>query len=215
MNQAFEIIYQDSCLVVINKIARLIVLPTPKKEKITLTSLLQKEIGKKIYPCHRLDRDTRGLMVYTKSKPARDDIINQFRRREVKKKYFVLSQGNFNQKEGVFKSLIIDKQGKKFREEPKKAETYYRVIRKLKGFDFLEVIPKTGRTNQIRIQLAAVSHPVLGEKNYAFRRDFVVKSNQLGLFACFLSFRHPLSRKLVFFKAKIPGYMEKFIEKFS
>ena len=67
MNKAFEIIFNDEYLVVLNKIAKILVVPTPKKEKITLTSLLKKELKEDIFPCHRLDRETTGIIVYAKN----------------------------------------------------------------------------------------------------------------------------------------------------
>ncbi len=213
MEKGFEIIFEDEHVVVINKIARIVVVPTPKKEEKTLTSLVRKALAKKVYVCHRLDKETQGLMIYAKSSQVMENITDQFRRRNIIKKYFALSKGNFKDKEGVFRSLVLDKEGKKYRESPKRAETAYKVIKSCQGFDLLEIIPKTGRTNQIRIHLARAGHPILGEKKYAFRRDFVIKSNQLALCAYFLSFRHPASQKKIKLQVGVPEYMQKLIEK--
>lgn len=206
--KAFDLVFEDPYLLVINKKARIVVQPTPRKEKITLTSLAEKEISQKLYLCHRLDKETRGLIIYAKSQKIKEKIASQFKLRRVTKKYFALSQGNFKKRSGVFKSKILDKNGRKFREKPKEAETVYQVIENFAGFDFLRIMPKTGRTNQIRIHLAEAGHPILGEKRYAFRRDFVIKSNKLALCAYFLSFWHPVSNEKIELEIGIPDYIK-------
>lgn len=213
MGKTYDIIFEDEYLFVVNKIARIVVQPTPKKEAKTLTSLLQKDLAQKVYMCHRLDKETQGLMLYAKSIKIQKDISGQFKRHLIIKKYLALSKGNFKKKKGRFNSVILDREGRRFKERPKKAETFYRVIKRCKGFDLLEVTPKTGRTNQIRIHLAESGHPILGEKKYAFRRDFVIKSNKLTLCAYFLSFRHPVSREKIELKIGIPEYISEFVKK--
>ncbi|MCF7870477.1 MAG: RNA pseudouridine synthase [Candidatus Omnitrophica bacterium] len=213
MNKVFEIVSEDQYFLVLNKIARIVVQPSPKKEKRTLTSLLEKHLKEKIYICHRLDKNTQGLIIYAKSKQIHKNITGQFRKREVKKKYLALTEGNFKKNKGVFKGLILDKEGRKFKEKPKKSETSYKVLKRCKGFDFIELIPKTGRTNQIRIHLAQAGHPILGEKKYAFRRDFMIKFNKLALCAYWLKLRHPVSSQQIMVKIGVPEYMKNFIEK--
>ncbi|MCF7873597.1 MAG: RNA pseudouridine synthase [Candidatus Omnitrophica bacterium] len=212
MSNGFDIIFSDQYFLVINKIARIVVQPSPKKEKQTLTSLLKKQLKENLYICHRLDKDTQGLMIYAKSKKAYKNITDQFRKRKIIKKYFALTQGNFKKNKGIFKGLILDAAGKKFKEKPKSSETFYKVIKKCKGFDFLELSPKTGRTNQIRIHLAKAGHPVLGERKYAFGRDFVIKFNKLALCAYFIQLRHPISKEKVTIKIDRPDYMNQFIK---
>ncbi len=213
MEKKFKIVFADEYFLVIDKIARIVVQPSPKNEKQTLTSLIQKHLGENIYICHRLDKNTQGLIIYARSKGIHKKITGQFRKREIRKKYLALAKGNFKKRKGVFRSLILDKEGRKFKEKPKKGKTFFRVIKKCKGFDFLELIPKTGRTNQLRIHLAEAGHPILGEKKYAFRRDFMIKFNKLALFAYFLQFKHPVSKENVIVKIDTPDYMKEFIKR--
>jgi RluA family pseudouridine synthase len=211
MNNVFDIIFDDEYFLVVNKIARIIVQPSPKKEKQTLTSLIEKYLKKKLYICHRLDKDTQGLIIYARSKKVHKNITNQFRKRKIIKKYFALTEGNFKRDKGLFKGLILDTAGRKFNEKPKNSETFYKVIKKGKGFDLIELSPKTGRTNQIRIHLAKAGHPILGERKYAFRRDFMIKFNKLALCAYLIQLRHPISKENVIVKISTPKYMEDFI----
>ncbi|MFO8053376.1 MAG: RluA family pseudouridine synthase [Candidatus Omnitrophota bacterium] len=213
MKKAFNIVFEDEYLLTINKIARIVVQPGPKKEKETLTSLAEKHLKQKLYICHRLDKDTQGLIIYAKSKKVHKNITGQFRKRKIIKKYVALTKGNFKKNKGIFKNLIIDAVGRKFNEKPKSSETFYKVIKRCKGLDLTELSPKTGRTNQIRIHLAEAGHPILGERKYAFGRDFVIKFNKLALCAYFLRLEHPISKEKIDVKIDTPEYMKEFIEK--
>ena len=96
-------------------------------------------------------------------------------------------------RKGEIISSVIDDEGRRFGEKPKKAKTLYRVVQEFFGFSKVELTPLTGRTNQLRIQLAQIKHPILGERKYAYGRDFAVKFKRLALHAYYLSFIHPLS----------------------
>ena len=193
----YKKILNDDCLVVLDKIAKLLVQPSPKREKVTLTSLLETDIKQKVYPCHRLDRETTGLIIYAKSQPAQREIMEQFKRAAVKKKYFALVKGRLIKSKGFLESYIIDREGKRFKEKPKIAKTKYKVIRNYHGFSLVELEPLTGRTNQIRIQLAKINHPILGERKYALGKDFKVKFRRVALHAFFISFNHPQTKKKI------------------
>ena len=111
MNKAFSIVLEDDYLIVINKITKILVVPSPKKEKITLTTLLRKEKNHMVYPCHRLDRETTGLIVYAKTKQIEQAIAVQFKLHEIKKKYIAFIKGKMKKKKGVLSGLVIDKEG--------------------------------------------------------------------------------------------------------
>ncbi|MBU0694575.1 MAG: RluA family pseudouridine synthase [Candidatus Omnitrophica bacterium] len=212
MSKAFEIVFNDEYLIVVNKIAKILVQPSPKKEKYTLTSLLGKETGRKVYPCHRLDRETAGLIIYAKSEAAQREIMREFKQGEVKKKYIALVKGKLSKKKGVLEGRIIDREGKIFGERPKQAKTIYRVLKEFNNFSMVELEPLTGRTNQLRIQLAKIGNPILGERKYAFRRDFAINVKRLALCAYSLSFTHPLSKERVNLEIPLPQDMETFLK---
>lgn len=212
MSKVFEIVFNDEYLIVVNKIAKILVQPSPKKEKYTLTSLLGKETGRKVYPCHRLDRETAGLIIYAKSEAAQREIMREFKQGEVKKKYIALVKGKLSKKKGVLEGRIIDREGKIFGERPKQAKTIYRVLKEFNNFSMVELEPQTGRTNQLRIQLAKIGNPILGERKYAFRRDFAINVKRLALCAYSLSFTHPLSKERVNLEIPLPQDMETFLK---
>ena len=212
MKEGFKIIFSDDYLVVIDKIAKVLVQPSPKREKITLTYLLQERIGKKIFPCHRLDRETTGLIIYAKTSQIQRKIMEEFKQREVRKAYFAFVKGNLKKKKGVLEGRIIDKEGSRFGEKSKPAKTLYKVQKEFKDFSLVKLEPLTGRTNQLRIQLAKVGHPILGERKYAFGRDFKVKFKRLALHSCFLSFIHPISRERLTLSIDLASDMQKFLK---
>ncbi|MFA5008592.1 MAG: RluA family pseudouridine synthase [Candidatus Omnitrophota bacterium] len=211
MNEPFRIIFEDDYIIVLEKIAKILVLPTPKKEKHTLTALLQEKLKIPVYPCHRLDRETTGLIIYAKSRLIQERIMNQFRAGTIKKRYLAFVRGRLKQKQGMFSGYVIDKEGKKFGEKPKKAKSAYRVLIERNFYSMLELEPFTGRTNQLRIQLAKIGNPILGERKYAFGRDFRVNFKRLALHACFISFHHPISGKKIQFDLNLPKDMEAFL----
>jgi len=215
MREPFQIVFDDDYLIVANKIAKVLIQASQKEAKYTLTSLLQRGRGYKVFPCHRLDRETTGLVIYAKSPEVQRKIADQFRRREVKKKYIAFVKGNLKRRKGVWEGKIIDREGKIFSEKSRYAKTFYRVLKDFSGWSVLELSPITGRTNQLRIQLAKINHPILGEDKYAFRRDSKVKFKRLGLHAFYLSFIHPVSRQKVTLEIDLAVDMQEFLNLFQ
>lgn len=210
-NEPFKIIFQDQYLVVLNKIAKILVEPTSANEKHTLTTLLSEHAKHTVYPCHRLDRETTGLIIYAKDRGTQEKIMNQFRAGEVKKKYVAFVRGHLKSRKGTLRSNIIDQQGKEFGEKPKLAITAFHVLKEFADFSVVELIPFTGRTNQLRIQLADIGNPILGERKYAFGRDFKVKFPRLALHAVYLKFTHPVTNKPLVFNIILPQEMTNFL----
>lgn len=180
------IVFEDDWLLVVNKPAGLLTVPTPKNESRTLVSILNKDVEAKglkykLYPCHRLDRDTSGLLIFAKSKSIEEKIADAFRSRQVSKKYIAFVHGKLLQKQGQINSSI----------EGKSALTKYRVIQEKSNYSIIEVVPVTGRTNQIRIHFKSIAHPLVGEDKFAFRKDFSLRFKRVCLEAKELNFKHP------------------------
>ncbi|MFA4989520.1 MAG: RluA family pseudouridine synthase [Candidatus Omnitrophota bacterium] len=193
------IIYEDQWLLVADKPSGLLSVPTPRNEPRTLTSILN------LYPCHRLDRETSGLIIYAKTKNIQQRVMDEFRQRKVKKAYIAFVRGTPFKNQGEIKQKL----------EGLSAITRYKVIAKRKDFAIVEVNPLTGRTNQIRIHFKQLGHPILGEDKYAFRRDFKIKAKRLMLHAAKLEFTHPLSGKALQLKSDLPEDFKDFLSKHS
>lgn len=200
------VVYEDDWLLVLDKPSGLLVIPSPKNEVRTLTGILNDDLKKKeksyrLHPCHRLDRETSGLIIYAKGKSIQKKMMDEFRERRVKKKYIAFVAGRLPKNQCEINLSI----------EGKSAITKYKVIEARKNFSLVEVMPLTGRTNQLRIHFKNIGHPILGETKFAFRRDFLVSARRLCLQAKELEFRHPLTGTPVHLSVPLAGDMALFL----
>lgn len=201
------VVYEDNWFLVVDKPAGLLTIPTPKQKRHTLTNILNAQYQKKgvsfrLHPCHRLDRQTSGLIIYAKGKAMQKKMLDLFRQQKIKKTYTVFCHGYLSKARGEIKSPLGGKS----------AFTRYTVIQKKRGFTVLKVMPQTGRTNQIRIHLKQLGHPVVGEDKFIFRRDFKLKAKRLCLHAHELEFIHPVTKKNLRLCAELPKYLKEFLD---
>ncbi len=208
----YRIIYEDDWLIVVDKPSGMLVIPTPKKETNTLTDLLNKELDERgieanAYPCHRLDRETSGLIVYAKGKKAQALVMDEFKKHAVKKTYIAFVQGAVKKNNDIIKKNIFNRN----RHRSEDAVTKYRVLERRKDFSILEAEPVTGRTNQIRIHLKEIGHPILGESVYVFRKDFKLKFKRVALHAKRIEFTHPATKAKIDLSSELPADMANFV----
>ncbi len=202
------IVYEDDWLLVADKPAGILVIPTPKKESRTLTSILNEDLKRRglsyrLHPCHRLDKETSGLIIYAKGKSIQKKMMDEFRYKKVKKTYLAFVQGALPQARGEIKIPI----------EGLSALTKYKIIQKRKDFTIVEVKPLTGRTNQIRIHFKRIGHPLVGETKFAFRRDSALKAKRACLHAQSLEFTHPVTKQAVRIDTGLSRDLEEFLER--
>lgn len=208
----YKIVYEDDRLIVVDKPSGMLVIPTPKKETNTLTDLLNRELDERgvvanAYPCHRLDRETSGLILYAKGKATQGLMMEEFRKRNVKKTYIAFVHGRLQKNSGVINKPIHNRNKNRLED----AITKYKVLELRKDFSVLEVEPVTGRTNQIRIHLKGIGHPLVGESVYVFRKDFKLKFKRVALHAKGIEFVHPATKEKLKFTSELPKDMEKLI----
>lgn len=202
------IVYEDDWILVVDKPSGLLSIPTPRKESRTLTSILNEDLKNKglpyrLHPCHRLDRETSGLMIYAKGKSVQKAIMELFRQKKIKKTYIVFVRGSISNTQGQIKASI----------DGLSAVTDYKTIAKKKDFDIVEARPLTGRTNQIRIHFKSIGHPILGETKFAFRRDFNIKAKRLCLHSQDLEFTHPMTKQYMHLYSDLPQDLKEFLGK--
>jgi RluA family pseudouridine synthase len=200
------VVYEDDWLLIVDKPSGLLTIPTPKNEQRTLTSILNDELKNKkllyrLHPCHRLDRETSGLIVYAKGKSMQQKMMELFKQKKIKKKYIAFVQGSLLRDKGDISNPI----------DGLSALTSYRIIEKRKEFSIIEVVPQTGRTNQIRIHFKLIGHPLVGETKYAFRRDYKLKAKRVCLHAVGLEFVHPVNGGSVSINSKLAKDLEEFL----
>ena len=184
------VVYEDPWFLILDKPPGLLTISGPKEESRTLTRILNADLEKRIvsyrlHPCHRLDKETSGLIIYAKGKSAQEKMMEEFRERRVTKTYIAFIQGTLPKNQGEIKVSL----------EGLSAVTQYKVLARRRDFSILEVKPLSGRTNQIRIHFKAIGHPLVGETKFAFRRDYRLKAKRACLHAKSLEFIHPFSKK--------------------
>jgi len=212
------IIYKDACFIAFDKPTGLLVIPSPKKEERTLVNIVNEQQrnghhSRKLYPCHRLDKETSGVIFFAKGKYHQQLMMELFKRRRVQKTYIACIHGRLKTRSGIFKSSIRDLEDRKFRKKApaKWAVTKYQVLKEYKQYSVVKVTPITGRTNQICIQFSEKGHPLVGERKYAFARDYYLKFKRVALHALELALEHPITHKKIIVKSKMPKDLEVFI----
>jgi 23S rRNA pseudouridine1911/1915/1917 synthase len=209
------VLYQDPDLIVVDKPPGLTVHPAPGHPSGTLVNALlaaypdlEREAGD-LRPgiVHRLDRDTSGLMVVARTERARRALQRQLKDREVRKTYLALALGVPQPREGTIEAPIgrhpKNRQKMAVVAGGREAVTRYRVREELAGgrYALLEVEPVTGRTHQIRVHLAALGHPIAGDRTYGRRSDLIGRQ---FLHAARLAFAMPLGGRTVEFESPLP-----------
>ena len=212
------VLYQDQFYVAFDKPPGLLVIPSPKKEKKTLLSLVNEQFPKsenegRLHPCHRLDRDTSGVILFARGKKNQQIMMEEFHRRRIQKVYIAFVHGKMKNPQGEIKSAITDFDGRKFDRgfSRKMSVTRYKVLSFKRHFSVVEVYPLTGRTNQIRIHFSEIGHPLVGERKYAFAKDYPLKFKRTALHSRDLSCLHPFYKKQIHIHSPLPKDMTEFL----
>lgn len=215
------VVYQDNTLIVIDKPAGLSVHPGPGHSDGTLVNALLARcpdingIGGAIRPgiVHRLDKDTSGLMVVAKTEEAHQGLATQFKGHAVNKGYLAMVLGIVEPANGQVEAPITRDPRHRKRMAVvvggREALTCYRVVEQLAGYSLLEVYPETGRTHQIRVHLAYLGHPLLGDRVYGKRSQLL---DRHFLHAHRLGFRHPTSGEPLEFRSGLPDDLRCVVE---
>jgi 23S rRNA pseudouridine1911/1915/1917 synthase len=211
-----DIIHEDDYLLVVNKPAGLVVHPAPGHPDGTLVNALLAhcptiaDVGHRERPgiVHRLDKETSGALVIAKDDPTLKGLQGQFRRREVSKTYTALVDGQVQPPEGIIEVPVgrDDRDRKKMAatRDGQYARTMYRVAETYKSHTLLEIHPYTGRTHQIRVHLAWLGYPVVGDTTYGHRHQRLLQDRHF-LHAARLRFTHPATREEMTFEAPLPS----------
>lgn len=215
-----EIVHEDDHLVVVNKPAALLTVPTPYREPTTCISLLEKRLqsagrsDQRAYCVHRLDRGVSGLLVFGKRLDVAEALRDQFAERKPERIYIAIVAGIPNEPEGTFTShLATDEDLNRYSTHDKSAGelaiTHYRVVKELRGAAMVEVQLETGRRNQIRVHFAEAGHPVLGDPRYGkgVRMPPQWNHRRMALHAQTLGFTHPLLGQPLRFESALPREM--------
>ena len=218
------ILYEDSDIIVVNKARGMVVHPATGIYTGTLVNALLYHckdlsgINGEIRPgiVHRLDKDTSGVMVAAKNDAAHLDLAEQIRTKAAHRIYWAIVCGNIREEAGVIKGDIgrhpTDRKKMAIvHEHGKPAVTHFRVLERFGDYTLVECRLETGRTHQIRVHMASIGHPVLGDPKYGPRKacPFAIKGQ--ALHSMQLTLTHPRTRESMTFTAPLPEDMEKIL----
>jgi 23S rRNA pseudouridine1911/1915/1917 synthase len=214
-NIPLNIIYEDNFFAAINKPCGMITHPAGKLISGTLVNAILYHFGMENFklnhsdlePCrpgivHRLDKDTSGIILIAKKPGIQSTLSEMFKNREIKKHYFALVNGTFNENKGII-TYPIKRDAKnrklmKINNKGKSCITEFEVIEQNNNSAFLKVNLKTGRTHQIRVHMKSINHPILGDVLYSSNTKNILR---LMLHSYSLEFIHPVTHKNIFIKA--------------
>lgn len=208
-NLPFPILYEDNYIIVVDKPAGLLTVSTEKEKEHTLYHIVREYIKNKnkstnIFVIHRLDKDTSGIVIFAKDEKTKNIFQESWDTITKKREYKAVVEGNLDKKEDVLINnlkensiniVYISKEGKK-------AITKYRVIKENTKYSLLDIEIKTGRKNQIRVQLSHIKHPIIGDKKYG---DSKSKDKRLLLHANRLIIYNPILKKEMTFISPLPN----------
>lgn len=200
-----RIIYEDEGLFVYDKPAGI------NSDEKGILKLLREQIPS-LELVHRLDRDTTGLLLFAKNAPVLENLIEQFRRYEVKKRYEAIVDGVLKIPKGIIENEVGKKSfyaGQTIWGEVKRgkglyAYTEWQRLKIGKAVSYVACFPKTGRTHQIRVHLAGLGHPILGDYQYGKRFQCPYRPSRYLLHAKTLCFSHPLTGETLELDAPLP-----------
>lgn len=210
------LLYEDSACIVFNKPAGLLTIPTDKNEDHTLVNYVNQDYSAlgSLFPAHRLDRDTSGVIIFAKGKDNQQVLMQAFKEKKVKKSYLAFVHGKLMPPKGKIRIPIKDFYQRKFQKHlpAQSALTEYQVIDYRRDYTTVDVRPITGRTNQIRIHFAKLGFPLVGEDKYAFRKDFELRFRRTALHAACVEFPQPQTGKIITVRVGLPPDMEEFLK---
>lgn len=215
-----DIIYEDEDIAIINKQQDMVVHPAPGNYNGTLVNALLfhidnlSSINGIIRPgiVHRLDKDTSGLLIIAKNDKAHKTLSANLKDRNIKRTYISLVHGILSNEEGTI-NAPIGRHGtdrKKMtvtQKNSKEAITHYKVLERYNNYSLVEVNLETGRTHQIRVHMAYINHPVVGDPIYSKGKNEFGLDKQM-LHAYKLGFLHPTRGEYMEFKVDLPGYFK-------
>lgn len=229
-NIPLDIIYEDNSIIILNKPKNMVVHPAPGHSTGTLVNALLyhckdslSSINGVIRPgiVHRIDRNTTGILVVCKNDHAHRILAEQLKEHSITRKYHAICYGTFKEPEGTIDAPIgrhpIDRKKMAINHKNgREAVTHYKVLKKLKNdYSYIECTLETGRTHQIRVHMASIGHPLLGDDVYGPKNPKIKGLEGQTLHAKTLGFIHPDTNEYVEFDSKLPDYFNALLDKLS
>jgi 23S rRNA pseudouridine1911/1915/1917 synthase len=206
------LIHEDRDIIVVDKPAGLLTISTEREKSRTayfiLTDYVRKGVAKsrnRVFIVHRLDRETSGILIFAKNEEAKFRLQSLWQ--DTKKRYLAVVHGRCEKQAETITTYLAENQahGVYATRDPRKgklSQTAYKVLKQTKDYSLLEIALLTGRKHQIRVHLAGIGHPVVGDDRYGKEH----KRQRLALHAYSISFKHPFSGEPLTFETKVPPF---------
>ena len=219
-----DILYEDNDVIVINKPQGMVVHPAPGNYTKTLVNALLyhckdlSTINGVIRPgiVHRIDKDTTGVLVVAKNDEAHNFLSSQLQNHSMKREYIALVEGRLKEDIGTINKPIGRNKRDRLKmgivDDGKRAVTHYEVLERYKNTTLIKCVLETGRTHQIRVHMASIGHPLVGDEVYGFKKQRFKLKGQV-LHAKTLGFIHPKTKEYMEFTTDLPKYYNDLIEK--
>ena len=225
-NIPLDILYEDDDILVVNKPKGMVVHPAPGHYSGTLVNAVMYHCGDSLSGIngvmrpgivHRIDRDTTGSVIICKNDAAHNSIAQQLQEHTIVRRYFAILYDNIVEDEFTVDKPIGRDPGERkrmaVRSDGKRAVTHCKVLRRYGKYTYVECRLETGRTHQIRVHMAYVHHPLLGDEVYAGRRKSPFSTQGQCLHAGILGFVHPRTGEYIETTAPLPQYFEDILSK--
>lgn len=221
-----DILYEDRDVLIINKPKNMVVHPAPGHYEGTVVNAIMHHCKEELSGIngvmrpgivHRIDKDTTGSLIICKNDEAHNTIAELLKKHDITRKYRAIVYGVIKDDEGVIDAPIgrhpNDRKKMSINERNgKRAVTHYKVLERFNNFSYIECQLETGRTHQIRVHMASIGHPLLGDEVYCNRKSPYKLEGQ-ALHAMTIGFEHPRNGEYMEFEAPIPEYFEELLRK--
>lgn len=225
-NIPLEVLYEDKDVIVVNKPKGMVVHPAAGHYSGTLVNALMYHCGNSLSGIngvmrpgivHRIDMDTTGSLIVCKNDKAHESIAAQLKEHSINRKYHAICHGVITENEGTIHKPIGRHPGDRKKmavneRNGKDAITHYTVLKRFKDYTYIECRLETGRTHQIRVHMASIGHPLLGDEVYATGRKSPFKLQGQTLHAKVLGFIHPSTKEYVEVDAPLPEYFQHLLD---
>jgi 23S rRNA pseudouridine1911/1915/1917 synthase len=230
LNRGFQIVFEDPDLIVVDKEAKLLTVPTDGREPHTLVSrvgeyLRRTSSARAAQLVHRLDRGVSGLLVFAKTPAAAEHLQEQFSKHTADRRYEALTAGSLPESSGSIRSYLttgknLSRYSTRDANEGELAITHWKLLARFAestrspAVSRLQIRLETGRRNQIRVHLAEAGHPVLGDPRYRpeLLQDIPWREKRLALHAAVLGFIHPRTQQPLSFESQLPPEFNAFLK---
>lgn len=226
-NIPLDILYEDEDVIIVNKPKQMVVHPAPGHYTGTLVNALMYHcrgdlsgINGDLRPgiVHRIDMDTTGSLIVCKNDAAHQSLAKQLKEHSINRVYVAVVYGNIKEDKGIVDAPIGRHPTERKRmsthaRNAREAVTHYEVIERFKGYTYIKCRLETGRTHQIRVHMASIGHPLVGDPVYGPRKNLFPELQGQALHAKTLGFIHPTTKKYMEIEAPIPEYFKVLLKK--